>query len=134
MPTPAPISIQLYSLRAEAATDFRSVLERLGRKGFCGVELAGFNNLEPSEFATIASDNGLRVSSAHVNLAKAPEFEATLDTHLSVGATTMVVPFMPPESFATTGTSARLEVVSARQERETNNRSLKVRIVQMCFG
>ena len=101
MPTPAPISIQLYSLRAEAATDFRSVLERLGRKGFCGVELAGFNNLEPAEFATIASDNGLRVSSAHVNLAKAPEFEATLDTHLGVGTTTMVVPFMPPESFAT---------------------------------
>ena len=39
-----PISVQLYSLRVEAATGFEAVLRRLGEIGFVGVELAGFHH------------------------------------------------------------------------------------------
>ena len=98
--SPAPIAVQLYSLRDAAAADFRGVLERLGRKGFCGVELAGFHDLTPADFLKISSDSGLEVASAHIDMGRTAELEATMDEHLSVGATTMVIPYMPPESFA----------------------------------
>ena len=98
--SPAPIAVQLYTLRDIAATNFRSVLERLAAKGYCGVELAGFNDLTPTEFMAIAQDNGLKVASAHINMGRTADLEATIDTHLGVGATTMVIPYMPAESFA----------------------------------
>lgn len=60
-----PISVQLYSLRQEAATDFVGVLTRLAQIGYCGVEPAGFHNLAPQEFCNIVHDLGMKVSSAH---------------------------------------------------------------------
>ena len=55
-----PISVQLYSLREEAANDFEGVLRRIGEIGFVGVELAGFHGLTPKQFAAIADGGGSR--------------------------------------------------------------------------
>lgn len=93
-----PISVQLYSLRETAQHDFVGVLERLGRAGFVGVELAGFNNLSPAEFGRVATDAGLVVSSAHVMAG--PDFADTVQTMLSLGCSTLVIPYLPPEHFA----------------------------------
>ncbi|MBT3377223.1 MAG: sugar phosphate isomerase/epimerase [Lentisphaerae bacterium] len=60
-----PISVQLYSLREEAKTDFPGVLRRVAEIGYKGVEPAGFNGLSPQEFKTIVSDLGMVVSSSH---------------------------------------------------------------------
>jgi sugar phosphate isomerase/epimerase len=92
-----PISVQLYSLREQAAHDFPAVLARLGAAGFVGVELAGFNHLTLVEFKRCIDDAGLVVSSAHV--ASGDGFAATLADVQSVGCSTVVIPFVPPDGF-----------------------------------
>ena len=60
-----PLSVQLYSLRAEAEKDFTAVLKRLASIGYAGVEPAGFWDLSPAEFKKIVTDLGMEVSSSH---------------------------------------------------------------------
>lgn len=97
---PAPISVQLYSLREAAATDFVGVLERLGEIGFTGVELAGFHGLSPREFARVALRSGLVVSSGHIGDGAPETIEETLDGLQEAGCDTAVVAFLPPDAFA----------------------------------
>src|SRR4051794_1021468 len=94
-----PISVQLYSLRKQAAADFPAVLMRLGKKGYVGVELAGFGDLTPEQLRRTLDDAGLVTSSAHVGFQDEPEFAAALDAHASLGCTTVVIPMLGPESF-----------------------------------
>jgi sugar phosphate isomerase/epimerase len=96
----APISVQLYSLRAEAATDFRRVLQRLGEIGFVGVELAGFHDLTPIEFSRVAADSGLVVSSGHLGDATPDALNASLDDLQTVGCDLAALAFLPPASFS----------------------------------
>jgi sugar phosphate isomerase/epimerase len=107
MAASVPISVQLYSLRAEAALDFSAVLRRLGAIGFVGVELAGFHDLTPAHFATVASDSGLVVSSAHVGDVSPDAFRATLDDLQSVGCDTVIQAFIPPADFTDIDTVLR---------------------------
>jgi sugar phosphate isomerase/epimerase len=99
-PSPAPISVQLYTLRKLTASDFPAVLTRLGAKGYVGVELAGFGDLTPEQLRRSLDDAGLAVSSAHVGFQDASEFGAALDAHREVGCETVVVPMLGPDSFA----------------------------------
>jgi sugar phosphate isomerase/epimerase len=96
---PPPISVQLYSLRAEVAVDFPGVLARLGAKGYAGVELAGFGGLNAAQLAGALSRAGLELSSAHVGFARPDEFAAALDDHRVLGCTTAVVPAMHADGF-----------------------------------
>ena len=97
---PAPISVQLYSLRDQAATDFPGVLTRLGEIGFVGVELAGLHGMGTAEFNSVIGDAGLVVSSAHVGNASPDAFNTALDDVQAVGCDTAVVAFLPPATFA----------------------------------
>jgi len=94
-----PIGIQLYSLRAEAARDFPAVIERLGRTGFAGVELAGLNGMTPSELRRRLADAGLEIAAAHVQAPIGDARERVLDEQEALGTKTLVVPFMPPDRF-----------------------------------
>ena len=96
----APISVQLYTLRKEAAVDFPAVLARLGAKGFSGVELAGFGGLEPAQLTRALADANLEISSAHIGFQDASEFAAALDAHQAIGCDTAVIPALPTEAFA----------------------------------
>ena len=58
-----PISVQLYSVRDDAAKGFEGVLRRLGEIGFVGVEVAGFHDLTPKQYAAIVVESGLVTSS-----------------------------------------------------------------------
>src|SRR5882762_10486401 len=97
--TVAPISVQLYTLRKQTASDFPAVLTRLGEKGYVGVELAGFGDLTPEQLRRALDDAGLVVSSAHVGFQEAAEFGAALDVHASLGCETVVIPMLGPDSF-----------------------------------
>jgi len=98
--TPAPISVQLYTLRDACAADFAGVLTRLGDIGFVGVELAGFHGLTPTEFARVAADSGLQVSSGHIGDPSADALGPALDALQAVGCSTAVLAFLPPAAFA----------------------------------
>ena len=96
-----PIAVQLYSLRAEAARDFRAVIERLGRAGFAGVELAGLNGMAPAKLRRRLADAGLEIAAAHVQAPIGDARERVLDEQEALGTKTLVVPFMPPDRFKT---------------------------------
>lgn len=97
---PAPISIQLYTLREQAAEDFPAVLERLGRIGYAGVEPAGLHGLSPREFRRRVEDAGMVVSSAHADVPRGERANEILDLQEAIGNRAVVVPFLPPEQFA----------------------------------
>lgn len=96
-----PIAVQLYSLRAEAARDFPAVIERVGRAGFAGVELAGLHGMAPVELRKRLADAGLEIASAHVQAPIGEARERVLDEQEALGAKTLVVPFVPPDRFKT---------------------------------
>lgn len=111
--SPPPISVQLYSLRAEVETDFPAVLSRLGAKGYPGVELAGFGGLTETDLARALTDAQLVVSSAHIGFSTPDEFAAALDAHLPLGCDTVVIPSLPAEHFADLdGVGAAADVIN----------------------
>jgi sugar phosphate isomerase/epimerase len=105
--SPAPIALQLYTLRDEASVDFPSVISRVGAIGFVGVELAGLNGMSAREVRTALDGAGLQAASAHVGLAERDAFERELDDCTTIGATTAVIPFAAPDWFADRDAVAR---------------------------
>jgi sugar phosphate isomerase/epimerase len=97
---PAPISIQLYTLREEVNADFPAVLRRLAAKGYAGVELAGFGGLTADQLAATLAETGLAISSAHVGYQSADEFAAALAAHRTLGCDTVVIPALRADGFA----------------------------------
>ena len=96
---PAPLAIQLYSLRAEAKADFGAVLERLGRIGYAGVEPAGLHGMSPGEFLRRVEAAGMRVCSSHISLPVGDAANQVLDDAEALGARDVVVAFLPPDRF-----------------------------------
>ncbi len=95
-----PISVQLHSLREQAAKDFEGVLRRLGDVGFVGVEVAGFHDLTPKQFAAVVQESGLVTSSAHLTDLSPDGLNAALDDLQEIGCDVAVCAFLPPERFA----------------------------------
>lgn len=95
-----PISVQLYTLREEAAGDLPNVISRLGQVGYVGVEPAGFHGLPPREFRKLVEDAGMVVSSSHIQPPIGDSADAILDAQQEAGAEDVVVAFLPPERFA----------------------------------
>lgn len=75
-----PISIQLYTLRDEAAKGMGAVLQRLAKIGYKAVEPAGFFDLSVTEFRKQVEDLGMVVSSSHSPWAKADNIAEIIDT------------------------------------------------------
>ncbi len=96
----APISIQLYTLRAEAQKDFPGVIERLGRIGYVGVEPAGLQGLSPAEFRRLTDEAGLRIGSTHSPLPLGDDAEKILDEQQALGVEDLIHAFGPPDRFA----------------------------------
>ena len=97
--TPPPISIQLYTLREEASTDFRGTIERLGRIGFVGVEPAALHDLSAEEFRRCVKDAQMVVSSGHGPVPAGDTVNAILDQQQTIGCDEHVVAFLPPDRF-----------------------------------
>ena len=100
---PAPIAVQLYTLREEAARDCPAVLERLGRIGYLGVEPAGLHELAPEEFARRVEEAGMVVASVHAALPRGSDANEILDVQQAIGSPAVVVPLFPPDRFRDAG-------------------------------
>ncbi len=126
---PAPISVQLYTLRDAAATDPAAVLRRLGAKGFVGVESAGLYGLEPAAFASLLDATGLVLSSAHVGIDDRRDdwterWARDLDAHQAAGADTVVIPALLPDRFADRDSTARAADLVNAAARTAHDRDL----------
>ena len=122
-----PISVQLYSVREEAAHDFEGVVRRIGEIGFVGVELAGFHGLTPRRFAVVAEEAGLVASSAHVPALSPDALNAALDDLQEIGCDVAVCAFIPAERFAD------LDSIQLRRRAERGERLAKVRGVSLGY-
>ncbi len=92
-----PISIQLYTLREEAAKDFPAVLKTLADIGYTGVEFAGLHGHSPAEIKKIVDDLGLQVSSSHTALPTAENIAQVVDTEKTLGNTRLISGFGPDQ-------------------------------------
>lgn len=82
-----PVSLQLYTLREEAKSDFTGVLKRVAAIGYKGVEPAGLHGIEPEEFKRIVEDLGMVISSTHSPWARADNLPETIDMLGKLGVT-----------------------------------------------
>jgi sugar phosphate isomerase/epimerase len=94
---PAPISVQLYSLRTQTATDMEPVLRRLADIGYVGVEPAGFGNLSAARFREVLDDTGLQLSSAHTSLPVGTNANEVLDEQDTIGNTVLITSGRPDD-------------------------------------
>jgi sugar phosphate isomerase/epimerase len=114
----APVSIQLYTLREQAKQDLPGVIARLGRIGYCGVEPAGFQGMDPGELRKLVEDAGMQVSSAHIPLPDAEQAPRLFEAHRALGCRDLVVAFLPEERFADADALARTaEALNGAAER-----------------
>ncbi|NLE66450.1 MAG: sugar phosphate isomerase/epimerase [Lentisphaerae bacterium] len=97
---PAPISIQLYSVREEAARDFPGTLKKIADIGYAGVEFAGFHGMKPAEVKKIVDKLGLKVSSSHMAMPTAENAKELIETAKTLGFTDIVAG-LAPDDFAT---------------------------------
>lgn len=65
---PAPIALQLYSVRDALARNFRTTITRVAEMGYVGVETAGFPGTTSEEASDLFADLGLEICSMHTQL------------------------------------------------------------------
>lgn len=107
-----PVSLQLYTLREEAAKDFAGVLRRVAAIGYKGVEPAGFFGFTPGEFRRFVEDLGMVVSSTHSPWAGADNLDEVVEACGEMGVTLTASGF-GPEHFETVDAIRRTaEIVS----------------------
>ena len=82
---PAPIALQLYSVRDELAKGFEPVIRQLAETGYVGVEPAGFPGTTPEKAAQLFKSLGLQVCSAHTSLPLGAEKNQVLDVAKTLG-------------------------------------------------
>jgi len=122
-----PISIQLYTLRDECAQDFPGVIKRVADIGYAGVELAGLYGLSAPDAKKLVEDNGMRVSSTHVQgRVDGDDVDRIADEAAATGAPFMVVPFLPPDRFTEADSVRRLAERISRAVAPTEARGMKL--------
>lgn len=119
----APLSVQLYSVRAALAEDRPATLARLREIGFTQVEPFGFAN-DPAGLAADLRNAGLGVSSGHTSLVDA-DGAAALDAAVEIGIPVAIEPAVRDvwtDADAIKRVAARLNELSA----EAATRGVKV--------
>jgi sugar phosphate isomerase/epimerase len=97
----APIALQLYTVREALAHDFAATVRRVAALGYRGVETAGFPGTTPQVAGRLFRELGLEVCGAHSPLPLGERKQEVLETLAALGCRRMILPWQPPENFAT---------------------------------
>jgi len=95
-----PISLQLYSVREEAKSDFPGVLKQVADIGYKAVEPAGLMDRTPKEYRALLDDVGLTASSMHGGLPTPENVSEIVDIAKTVGCD-IVISGKGPDDFKT---------------------------------
>lgn len=89
-------SLQLYSVRDIAESNFAAALKQVKAIGYDGVESAGFFGLESSEVVRLLEENGLRLLGTHSSAYDLTEgkIDSTIAFHKAIGNKNYVIPAM----------------------------------------
>ncbi len=104
-----PISVQLYSVRDEAAKDFPATLKKIAAMGYVGVEFAGLHNHSAKDIAKLIKDLGMVSSSAHVGLPTAENINQMVDEAKTLGYKYLITSFGPDDMKTEDGAKACVE-------------------------
>jgi sugar phosphate isomerase/epimerase len=77
---PAPIALQLYTLREAAGADYEGTIRKVADIGFVGVEPAGFPGTTVEAGKKLFDELGLEVCSAHLPLPIGDKKNESLET------------------------------------------------------
>lgn len=77
---PAPIALQLYSVRQDLARNFKATATRVADMGYVGVEPAGFPGITPEDAGELFADLGLQVCSLHTQLPLGKQKNEVIET------------------------------------------------------
>ncbi len=92
------IGVQVYSVRDDAAADFRGTMQKIRQMGYDGVELAGTYGLSAAQIKSVLAETGLEAISAHVPLVEMTEKpDETFAFYKEIGCTYVAVPYMSEE-------------------------------------
>ncbi len=94
---PAPIALQLYTIRDVLAKDFNGGVKKIAEMGYAGVETAGFPGTNPAQAARLFKDLGLEVVAAHSALPLGEKKNEVLDTMNALGCKRLVCPGLRSE-------------------------------------
>ncbi|WP_428389335.1 sugar phosphate isomerase/epimerase family protein [Mucisphaera sp.] len=91
-----PVALQLYSIRELARQDIVEAIKKTASWGYQGIEFAGFHGVAPTELKKLVDDLGLGVAGSHVSpeMLESDQLSKTLDDHLAVGCTNLIVPWI----------------------------------------
>jgi len=92
-----PISLQMYSLRDEAAKDLAATLKTVAEIGYMGVE-SGAHGLEPAEFRRMVEDLGMVLSSTGAG-SEPESIPKSIDAAEAMGTDLLMTGFRP-DAFA----------------------------------
>jgi sugar phosphate isomerase/epimerase len=101
MTGPRAFGVQLYAVREALAADLPGTIARLAEIGFAYVE--PFDLLtDPAGLAKSLADTGLKAMTAHAGVT-GPDAQALFGAATSLGISTLVVPWLEPDRFASRG-------------------------------
>ncbi len=93
-----PVLLAVYSVREEAAADFRATMTKVKELGYDGVELAGLYGLDAADIRAVLDDLELPAVSAHIPFA---DMVADIDTVIAnaqtLGLSYAAIPYLPAE-------------------------------------
>jgi sugar phosphate isomerase/epimerase len=114
--TANPTALQLYTVREQLATDRAGILKRVADFGYGSVEPFGITN-DPQGLRADLDAADLSVCSVHA-MPVGDGAEAVIGAAHTLGADTVIVPYLPPPRFADAdgvrGIAAELNEASAR--------------------
>lgn len=98
---PAPIALQLYSVRDALSADFEGTIRCVADMGYMGLEAAGVFGQGVPQAVALFQEVGLRVTSAHLPMPLGDDRNWVLGTMQALGCQYLVVPWLDPERFTT---------------------------------
>jgi len=123
---PAPIALQLYTLREQAAKDYAGTVRKVAEMGYIGVEPAGYPGTTVEAAARLFKDLGLKVGSAHLGLPVGQDKQSNIDQAGTLGVD-YIVTGKGPKDFET------LDLVKATCE-QFNEAAANARAAGFRFG
>ncbi|MGH3208638.1 MAG: sugar phosphate isomerase/epimerase family protein [Trebonia sp.] len=99
--TSNPLALQLYTVRDQLASGRKPVLKSIRDYGYGAVEPYDVRT-DPEALRADLDETGLAVCAVHAK-ALGEDADAFLDGATTVGADTVIVPWVPPERFADAG-------------------------------
>jgi sugar phosphate isomerase/epimerase len=107
-----PVALQLFSVRNECEKDLQSVLTRVARFGYRGVEFAGYYGRSAVEIRHILDNASLQCCGSHTPLDQlSPDtFDKTIEFNRTLGNRWLIVPGLPAQYHSSEGWRKAAEV------------------------